>query len=287
MRARLAAMVGVLALSLTACGGIPPEPFVVAQAASPSPPPPVRAADLAAPFAEFAAAHPGRVAVAWAPVGAPDHVQVLGSTRDRDAWSTIKVPIAVAALSAAEEGDRDELQSLAAEAIERSDNDAAGALWQSIGTGEQASDAVEAFLAAAGDPRTEVGEDAIGGRRGFGRTAWSVVDSARFASMLPCLPEAAFVYDAMANIDADHRWGIGAMSVPGRFKGGWGPSDEGYLVRQLGVVQKDGGQIALALAVQPDGGDHATATTTADELARWIGLRLGSQDVGACPATPD
>ncbi|MDO5626679.1 MAG: hypothetical protein Q4G43_00020 [Mobilicoccus sp.] len=245
----------------------------------------MRAADLAAPFAEFVAEHGGRAAVAWAPVGAPDHVQVLGSTTDRDAWSTIKVPIAVAALNAADDSEVGELQAQAAAAIERSDNRAAAVLWRSLGTGAQASDAVEGFLALAGDPRTEVGEDAVGEQRGFGRTAWSVADSARVASMLPCLPEAAFVYDEMAKIDKDHRWGMGAMSVPVRFKGGWGPSDHGYLVRQLGVMQKDGGQIALAMAVQPGDGRHETGTATADELARWLGLRLGAQDVGACPTT--
>src|SRR5215210_7270296 len=83
------------------------------------------------------------------------------------AWSSMKVPVVVAALSAGH-ADWEAIES----AITRSDNDAAQTLWERLddGAGE-----VEAVLRRAGDTETtlERGADPRG-YSSFGRTLWAL-----------------------------------------------------------------------------------------------------------------
>lgn len=290
-RPRGAVVTAAMSLSvlLAGCAGIPPEPFVVADAQRRAAAMRTSATDLAGAFAQFTADASSGVSVAWAPVGRPDLVQSLGTTTDDDAWSAIKVPIALAAAvdgsgSAATE------KTWTTQALTVSDNDAAAKLWRSLGSAQEASTAVEAILRRAGDTRTEVAEGNQGERRGFGRTSWAVDDAARFAAALPCEPGASGVLEPMAHVAVDQQWGLGVLDQPVRFKGGWGPSASGYLVRQIGVVQQaDGRQVAVAFVVQPQDKAHATATMVASSLARWTMARLKPGDGGSCPAptTPD
>ncbi|WP_052466868.1 hypothetical protein [Mobilicoccus massiliensis] len=293
--ARVSTTVAVAGLGCAlvgACNGIPPEPFVVADAASrtPAAPPPLTAEALVEPFRQFAAAHPGEISLAWAPVGGTTPPQVLGRTTDSDAWSTLKVPISVAALAkagaqpTATEKSRGRTRAQVRAAIEWSDNEAAAQLYRGLGASAAAADAVEAVLRAGGDARTEVGVDAGGKSAGFGRTHWRVEDAATYAAHLPCASDAAFVYDEMSRIDEDQQWGLGAVKAPSRFKGGWGPSAHGHLVRQIGTVEQGGGRTAIAFIVAPEDGTHETATATASALSTWLATRLGPADAGTCPA---
>lgn len=276
--------VASLAVGATAgCGGIPPDPTRGPSATQA--PPALTVPALQSEFDAFAAQHPGELSLAWAPVGAPDKVQTLGTTRDADAWSTIKVPIAVAALGHAGGAEKapESMLTWVRAAIEWSDNDAAEALYTSLGADKVAEEAVETVLRAAGDTRTEVDPDE-GENHGFGRSVWRVEDSARYAAHLPCASgDAAVVYDEMARIEAEQRWGLGALGDRARFKGGWGPSDHGYLVRQIGTLDHDGGRTAVAFLVAPSDDAHETATTTASALATWFAGRLGPADAGTCP----
>ena len=78
----------------------------------------------------------------------------VGSLTSGAAWSTIKVPLAIAALTAAAE-------DLVERAITESDNDAARALWKSLGPPAAAAAAVERVLASAGDPDTRVQTEVV------------------------------------------------------------------------------------------------------------------------------
>lgn len=284
-RAGVVLMAAGCVLSVSACNGIPPEPSVVAQAANrtPSAPPALSAAALQPAFDQFLAAHPGEITLAWAPVAAPEQVQVLGATTDTDAWSTIKVPISIAAMQAAPEKSRKARLAQVSAAIEWSDNTAAARLYRSLGSETEAAQAVEAVLRAGGDQRTKVGLDADGRREGFGRTVWRVEDSAVFAAHLPCLPQASVVFDEMGKIGEDHRWGLGSLTTPVHFKGGWGPSDHGYLLRQLGTIDHHDGRTGVAFIIKPADGTHETAAATASALATLLADRLGPADGGTCP----
>lgn len=161
---------------------------------------------------------------------------LAGSDGSEPAWSTIKVPIAIAALR---DGADEELVDAA---IKESDNDAALALWNQVEWAEgSAQHSIEELLDSFD---SEVSMD-----EAFGMSTWKVKDQARFASHLGCIPEAEYVYGAMREIVDWQKWGLSGLDGV-HSKGGWGlDEDDGeYTSRQIGVMPVDGGEIGIALA---------------------------------------
>ncbi|WP_162958223.1 serine hydrolase [Nocardia yunnanensis] len=240
---------------------------------------------FAADFADLRAGLDGRVGVAVMPVGGGEMTQ-LGDWTTGIAWSTIKVPLALAALR----HDPDGMRATAEAAITFSDNDAAQELWTSLGNGSQAADAVEAVLREAGDATTDVAarhtklaalesDDLLA----FGATDWSLSDQVHFASRLPCLPRANSVVSLMSEITPSQSWGLGRL-IGAEFKGGWGPDDDTgkYTVRQFGLVPTLNGPVAVALAVEPTSGSFDDATDMMDKLALLVGDHLPDLRGGLC-----
>ena len=163
-------------------------------------------------------------------------IETHGELSESRAWSTMKVPVVVAALTAGH-ADWDAIEA----AITRSDNEAALLLWQGLDDGPAE---VEAVLRRAGDDRTTLErEPDPRGHSSFGRTVWLLRSALTFyaalarGELLPA-PDTERVLDAMGRIVPEQRWGLGR--VPGiRFKGGWGPSEQpegGYEVIQVGIT---------------------------------------------------
>ncbi|WP_246816459.1 MULTISPECIES: S-adenosylmethionine synthetase [Corynebacterium] len=173
-----------------------------------------------------------------------------GLRGEEPAWSTVKVPIAIAAL-------RDEASpELVDLAIRESDNDAAYALWSHVRWTEgEAGSAVKALLKEY-DSSGEFEEP-------FGYSTWLLEEQAKFGAHLPCIPEAAQVYDAMDDIVEWQDNGLDRLPHT-RAKGGWGLSEEdnGYTHRQIGVRETEGagkdadGAVGLAIEVTMPG-DYA------------------------------
>lgn len=173
-----------------------------------------------------------------------------GLRGEEPAWSTVKVPIAIAAL-------RDEASpELVDLAIRESDNDAAYALWSHVRWTEgDAGSAVKALLKEY-DSSGEFEEP-------FGYSTWLLEEQAKFGAHLPCIPEAAQVYDAMDDIVEWQDNGLDRLPHT-RAKGGWGLSEEdnGYTHRQIGVRETEGagkdadGAVGLAIEVTMPG-DYA------------------------------
>ncbi len=176
-------------------------------------------------------------------------IETRGELTESRAWSTMKVPVIVAAVAAGRP-DWDAIEA----AITRSDNDAARRLWEQLADGTAE---VEAVLRSAGDNETVLEREADPrGYSSFGRTVWSLTAAVSFYRALGrgdlLAPEDTNrVLDAMGRIVPEQRWGLGA--TPGiRFKGGWGPSEApggGYEVIQVGIT--DSTVIAVA-ARAPD-----------------------------------
>jgi hypothetical protein len=163
-------------------------------------------------------------------------IEARGELRESRAWSTMKLPVIVAAIAAGR-ADWDAIEA----AITRSDNDAALRLWGELDDGAAE---VEAQLRAAGDHETTLErEPDPRGYSSFGRTVWSLLAAVRFYGALArgeLVPpdETARILDAMTRIVPEQRWGLGAADPPIPFKGGWGPSESpggGYEVIQVGV----------------------------------------------------
>ncbi|CAJ1504301.1 hypothetical protein MU0083_003402 [[Mycobacterium] kokjensenii] len=255
-RALVAALSAVLALALAA---------------------PASAAPLQDDFTRLAGTIPATIGIAYAPVG-QNGAATLGKLQSGVAWSTIKVPLAIAAMHAGVPNAQD----LAARAVTASDNDAAEKLWSELGPAPQAAQQVQAVLRAGGDPGT-----AVESRRlrpefsAFGQTQWPLARQAVFAAHLPCLPAARQVYNLMNNTIPDQRWGLAGLSVPS--KAGWGPGPGGgYLVRQFGVVRTPHGDLAVALAAEPNDGSFSSGIAALNQMTQWLNSHAAELPGGRC-----
>lgn len=231
------------------------------------------AAQLDAIAREAASRYGGTAGVA---VAAPGAAPVSGGTwATGPAWSTAKVPVAVAAI-AQDPGDQ-RLRDLASAAIRLSDNASAEALWASLGDPQAAGAQTQAVVRGLGDRHTVVQWERIRPPfTAFGQTQWALTDQAVAAAGLPCLASAAPVLDLMGRIDPSQAFGLG--HVPGaRFKGGWGPDPSGrYLTRQFGVIGAGSGHVGVAIAAQPAAGSfeagQGALSLMAERLAGVGGL---------------
>ena len=229
-------------------------------------------------FARFAASLPGAEGLAVSAVGVGRPVQRLGSIATGIAWSTSKVPVAMAAVDAgvADPGD------LTA-AITASDNEAAMRLWQALGGGAKAARAADAELRAAGDTTTRIEPRTLrAGLTPFGQTDWALAAQARFTAGMTCLASGAKVLALMGRVVADQRFGLGSAGVRAQFKGGWGPGSRpgrsgGYLDRQMGVMVIAGKPVAVAIASLPSDGSDATGRRNLTRLARWVARHINTR----------
>ena len=191
-------------------------------------------------------------------------VRQSGTLVSGPAWSTIKVPLAIAALN--EPG----AEPLVEAAITASDNDAALALWELLGPPEVAAAAVESVLAAAGDSETRVQTEVVRPPyTSFGQTEWTLAAQQRFAAGLPALPGAEPVLELMRSVVPEQRWGFGAVAPDAALKGGWGPDDR-HLVRQFAVFSLDGRTVAAAIANEPEDGTYETGAENLTRIAEWV-----------------
>ncbi len=210
-------------------------------------------------FRQLSGSIPATVGVAIASSGGSPPAG-YGDWQTGVAWSTIKVPLAIAAMRA-----RSDIDELVVETITRSDNASAETLWSRLG--EHAGQLVQAVIRDAGDPATAVESRRLRSEyTPFGQTRWSLAGQARFAAGLSDVSGAARVIELMGRLAAGHRWGLAAKGFAA--KGGWGPGlGGGYLVRQFAVVP---GNIGVALAAEVSDGGYETGVDAVNALADWV-----------------
>ena len=198
---------------------------------------------------------------------------------DMPAWSSIKVPLAIAALR-----ENPGLDAQVTAAITQSSNADADSLWNSLGTPDVAAHKTQQVLAEGDSPATVPAAVTRPGFSAFGQTQWSLADQARFASNLSCIAGSAPVLAAMGNIAAGQSYGLGNM--PGaKFKGGWGPDESGsYQVRQFGLVPVGEGQqfIAVSLAAAPADGTYESGQAMLNQMANNLLPLLGQMKPVSC-----
>ena len=192
-------------------------------------------------------------------------VRQAGSLTSGAAWSTIKVPLAIAALTT-------DTEALVARAITESDNDAARALWESLGPPATAAAAVERVLASAGDADTRVQTEVVfPPYTSFGQTQWTLAAQQRFAAGLSGAPGAEPVLELMRRVIPEQRWGIAAIDPGAAIKGGWGPDPPGpAFVRQFGIFTVAGRSVAAAIASEPEDGAYETGAANLTRIAEWL-----------------
>lgn len=196
-----------------------------------------------------------------------------GEPGDLHAWSSVKVPIAFAAVQRQlDAGDAGvDLGEDIALALTQSDNDAALRLWETLGTDEQSSEAVDGVLRQAGDPTDAEADRDRPDYGGFGDIRWTLDNQVIFANRMSCLPGAEQVLDPMGQVVDEHRQGLGQLPEA-RFKGGWGDERDGtYLLREFGLVGAAGRQVPVAFSIVPGAATDAAAREAAGALAEALG----------------
>jgi hypothetical protein len=231
---------------------------------------------LEASAAELIASIPGEVGIA---IASADGVRVYGSWTVGPAWSTIKVPLAVAGLRSSYGA----AQPLVPLAIRDSNNEAAERIWSELGPPVDAAKSVQSVLRDGGDTSTIVQSQRVRPEfTAFGQTLWSTNDQAQFASSLPCLEASETVLNDMRSLATNQQWGL-ALRADTASKGGWGPSEAGaYLVRQLAVITTQSGNVGVALAATPSDGTLETGIDQVRELSDWLGRNLDKIPGKAC-----
>jgi hypothetical protein len=248
--------------------------------APPSAPPPQAApTDLAAEFAQLASRLNASMGISFAAVGSGQPITTWGDWPEGPAWSTIKVPLVIAAYRQ----QRNITANMKA-AITESDNAAAEALWQQLGAPPIAAQQVQQVLHETGDPTVVESRRLRAEFTAFGQTTWSPANQVRFLTNAFCDKRNDPVFTLMGEVDPQQSWGIGSIAGT-QFKGGWGPSSQGkYLVRQFGVLTTPTGKIAVAIAAEPASGSFDDGRAALDKTATWLKDHLGQLPTGRCKA---
>ncbi|MEK0127484.1 MULTISPECIES: hypothetical protein [Corynebacterium] len=189
-----------------------------------------------------------------------------GRTAPEAAWSTSKVPVLIAANRT---GAAD--SQLVSSAITYSDNEAAKAAWAALGEGTAAAQATQSVIAEAGDTATQVQSQVTRPEfTAFGQTMWGVGNQAKFMAGVRCVEGAQPIVDAMGVADPAQAYGL--RTLPGALmKGGWGPSPAGaYDVRQMGIVQLGGHDVAVALIASSPDGQYASTQNVLTSMAEAL-----------------
>lgn len=234
---------------------------------------------LSADFANLQQRLDAEIGVALSPVGGTAPPVLLGSWSTGPAWSTMKVPVMMAALRAP---DSREVTPEMIAAITQSDNAAAEAVWTSLGGASTAARKVEAVLAEFGDTTVVQHEKVRPEYSAFGQTDWSLAHQSRFLSAAACDSRSDPVLALMGAVAPDQIWGLGA--IPGtKFKGGWGPSVSGeYLVRQIALIPTPSGLSAVAVAAQPNSGSYEDGIANLTEVSNWLMAHNAALPSGRC-----
>ncbi|OBF48897.1 hypothetical protein A5778_22555 [Mycolicibacterium monacense] len=235
-----------------------------------------RSDELQTSFQTLASTLAAEVGVA---VSAGNEAASYGTWRSGAAWSTIKVPLSIAALRKSPS----DAEPLVSQAITYSDNLSADQLWAKLGTPPEAGNEVQAVLSQGGDPEVIVETQQVRPPYSpYGQTQWSLQQAARFAFDLPCLEGAGPVLTGMRSIAPDQQWGLAGKDGVAA-KGGWGPEEDGgYLVRQIGLVGDGTAAFGVALAAKPADGSFASGTAALDKLSMWVLDHREQMPQGAC-----
>jgi beta-lactamase family protein len=258
----------------------PPAPAPTAPATAPAPVATKNPEDLAAQFSQLAARLQAKMGIAISAVGDAQSPTTWGDWQEGPAWSTIKVPLVIAAYRHREPR---QVTDLMRAVITESDNTAAESLWEQLGDPPAAAEQVQQVLRQTGDQATTVQSRKVRPEfSAFGQTIWSLVNQTRFTASAFCDSENGPIFDLMGQVTPDQNWGIGKIAGT-QFKGGWGPSPAGrYLVRQIGVLTTPAGKAAVAIAAEPASGAFDDGTRDLDEVAKWLKEHLEELPAGQC-----
>ncbi len=189
------------------------------------------------------------------------------STLKFETASIVKVDILATLLYQNQQAGRhltDDQDDLAEAMITESDNDAASALWDTIGGASGLAKANRTF----GLIQTTPGQDGY-----WGSTTTTAADQIRLLSMLtsdssPLSADSrSYELSLMANVESDQRWGVpaaaGSAATAVYVKNGWlsSNSDDGlWVVNSVGRIVEPGHDWLIAILANPEQSEDSTIT---------------------------
>jgi hypothetical protein len=202
-------------------------------------------------------------------------ISVGGGVPSYDAWSTIKIPLAMAALRRSTSATT---KGRVERALRNSDNTAAAQLWAQLGGGRTAARRVDAVLRDYGDTATRTQSRATPGRSAYGRTRWYTKAQSRFMSRIACNREGGFIRHQLARTTAGP-WGLMTFKRPLN-KNGYGPVSGRYLVRQTALVLgSDGRRWGVSIEVLAP--SLAAGKRDLTRITSWLRSTVSVRDVPA------
>ena len=250
-------------------------------AATPAPPQivPNDPGTFAAEFTQLENSLHAKMGVAVSAVGNGQVPLMWGDWQEGPAWSTVKVPLVIAAYRQQKPQQvTDQMKA----AITESDNAAAESLWEELGDPATAAQRVQQILLESGDPTAVESRKLRPEFTAFGQTIWSLANQVRFTATAVCNSANDPIFKLMGQVEPNQTWGIGGIPAS-EFKGGWGPSPAGkYLVRQIGVLTTSAGKIAVATAAEPESGSFDDGTHDLGVVAKWLTDHLAALPAGQC-----
>jgi hypothetical protein len=208
----------------------------------------------------------------------------LGTWTKGHAWSTAKVPVAIASLKARYTPAN---KALTKKSIRYSDNEATSRQRASLGSWKQAVATLRSKVLKPNGVNRAI-KSTSSPPNGFGMWVWSLEDQAVFGAGIAAKrgKQTTYVLAQMRHVTASQRWGLGKISGAA-FKGGWGVEGNGRsLSRQFGVIRRSGGACwAVAIASDNAKGLYA-ANKDLTIMARWLNKHLGEFPAGSAPALP-
>jgi len=241
-------------------------------------------------FNELESSLGAEIGVSVAPFGWTAPV-TFGHKTTGHAWSSLKVPIVVTVMRQGPLSPEQEAQASAA--ITASDNEAAAALFASLGSTAEASAAVEQVLGDSGS-FTEVTESPppSGAVSTWGQTDWSLEGSVSFYRALACEEllgetETDYVLGLMESVISEQQWGLPSAGISDMvaIKAGWGPDGSAsgpYLVRQAGILRSSEHMGAIVtIAAQDASGSFEAGVQDLEAVAGWVAQNV-RLDAGSC-----
>lgn len=201
----------------------------------------------------------------------------VGFTDWVSAWSTIKIPLSMAALRRSKSATtRDRVNR----ALRHSDNGAAAQLWGELGSGRTAAHRVDLVLVAYGATRTRTQWRVVRkGASSFGQTRWSSIEQSAFMAGIACKQEGSYIRQQLQAATSGY-WGLRRLEKA-FVKNGYGPSNTGALVRQTAiVVARDGRRWGVSISVKAPSTNRGFSD--ASTITEWLRNRIGQVPAKRC-----
>ena len=185
------------------------------------------------------------------------------------AWSTIKIPLSMAALRRSKSATTKDRVN---RALRHSDNGAAAQLWAQLGSGRTAARRVNAVLRDYGNKKTYTQWRTVRqGASPFGQTKWSSNGQSYLMAGIACNKEGIYIRQQL-NAATSGYWGLRRFDKA-YVKNGYGPRNNGALVRQTAiVVGKDGRRWGVSISVKASSTNRGF--TDASTITDWLRTRI-------------